>query len=222
MVEISTQFKVERQSLASEVAKRLSRLIQDGTIPPGTRLVEADLANQLGVSRGPVREALRILEATGLAEAVPGKGSYTATLSKKDAQEIYMLRILLEQEAVVLACQNASAAQLEEMESILGNLFEAAENKAYNEVAYQDIRLHRKIWEAAGNRRLEQVLDGLIVQARRYLSLQTMMYESTIVGVSDHRLIMDAIKQRDCAAAREVMRQHLVEAAEAAAKNIHD
>jgi len=221
MVEISTQYKVERQSLASEVAKRLSRLIQDGSIPPGTRLVETDLANQLGVSRGPVREALRILEATGLAESVHGKGTYTAALSKTDAQEIYTLRILLEQEACALACGNATPGDMNEMEAILGDLFQAAQNKSYKEAAYQDIRLHRKIWEVAGNRRLEQVLEGLIVQARRYLSLQTLMYENLIVGVSDHRQILDAIKARNCMAAREAMRLHLTEAAEAAAKNIH-
>ena len=221
MVDIAADMKVERQSLASEVAKRLSRLIQDGTIPPGTRLVEADLAHQLGVSRGPLREALRVLEAAGLAESVHGKGTYTAALSRRDAQEIYTLRILLEQEACALACSNATDADLEEMEAILGELFQAAHNQQYKEAADLDIRLHQKIWQVAGNRRLEQVLQGLIIQARRYLSLQTIMYENLIVGVSDHRQIIDAIRARDSAAARETMRAHLAEAA-SAAMNIHD
>lgn len=220
MVQLAPEFKVKRQSLASEVAKKLSLLIQDGTIPPGMRLLEIELANQLGVSRGPVREALRILETMGLAESIPGHGTYTAMLSKQDASEIYALRILLETEAVGLVCCNATDAQFHNMEEILKRLFLAAKRKEFEEVAMIDIEFHRKLWESTGNRRLAQVLEGLITQARRYLTIQTLMYQSMIEGVGDHSQILEALIQRNKKSAQEAMRHHLEEAAEAAAQNI--
>ncbi|MDZ4159497.1 MAG: GntR family transcriptional regulator [Anaerolineaceae bacterium] len=204
------------------MSKKLSHLIQDGSIPPGTRLLEIELANQLGVSRGPLREALRILETMGLVETIPGKGSYTAALSRADAQEIYSLRILLEQEAVRLVCQRASAEEITCLEELLAELLQAAEEKAFTEVSNLDIDFHHKIWELSSNTRLLQTLEGLIRQARRYLSIQTHLYETPIVGVEDHLVILDGIRARDCYAAADAMRQHLEKAAAAAVENIKD
>lgn len=212
--------KVQRQSLADEVSKKLSQLIQDGSIPPGTRLLEIELAYQLGISRGPLREALRILETMGLVETIPGKGSYTAALSRTDALEIYSLRILLEQEAVRLVCQRASDEDLACLEGLLAELLQAAEEKAFVEVSNLDIGFHHKIWVLSGNTRLMQILEGLIRQARRYLSLQTHLYETLIVGVEDHRVILDGLRGRDCQMATAAMREHLEKAAAAAVEYV--
>ncbi len=158
----------------------------------------------------------------GLVETIPGKGSYTAALSRRDALEIYGLRILLEQEAVRLVCQRANEGELAGLEGLLIELLQAAEEKAFVEVSNLDIDFHHKIWELSGNTRLVQILEGLIRQARRYLSIQTHLYETLIVGVEDHRVILDGLRGRDCRRATAAMREHLEKAAAAAVEYVKE
>ncbi len=217
-----TDLRIERQSLAYEVAKRLSRLIEEGHLPPGTRLIELDLARQMGVSRGPLREALRILESTALVESVPGRGSYVAALSRQDAQELYALRLVLEKEAARLAALQANPEQVQELKEIYSSLLHAYDENDYSFGAIEDIRFHQKIWEIAGNKRLKQVLDGMVNQIRRYITLQTHLYQSPMVGVTDHGEIFSAIEHKDPDAAVEAMDRHMHMATEVSIRYIPD
>jgi len=217
---LPAELKIERQSLAYEVAKQLSRLIEEGNLPPGTRLIEIELAKQMGVSRGPLREALRILEATGLVENVHGRGSYVASLSRDDARELYALRILLEQEAARLAALHCSPEQIESLKNIYSSLLHAADLNDYSSLAGEDLRFHQMIWDISGNKRLKQVLVGMLKQIRRYMSLQTHLYQSPMVGVMDHGEIFAAIERHDPTAAAQAMRSHLQSATEVAVQNV--
>jgi DNA-binding GntR family transcriptional regulator len=95
--------ELDRTNLADEIATNLRELIISGELTPGTRIIEAEVASQLGVSRGPLREALRILETEGLLESIPGRGSFVIQTSKRDIQELYSLRCILEEEAMEIA-----------------------------------------------------------------------------------------------------------------------
>ncbi|MCK4725267.1 MAG: GntR family transcriptional regulator, partial [Anaerolineales bacterium] len=94
---------LERTNLAESVADLLRESIAVGEIAAGSRLVESEVANQLNISRGPIREAFRILETEGLLESHPGRGSYVTQTSERDIREVYSLRCLLEEEAFRLA-----------------------------------------------------------------------------------------------------------------------
>lgn len=206
--------------MAYEVAKRLSKLIEDGVLPAGTRLVELDLARQLGVSRGPLREALRILETMAIVDAVPGRGCYVAALSRADARELYSLRILLEPEAAKLAAGRHSSQDIEILQEIFASMLSSFEKKDYSALEGADMRFHQKIWEMSANRRLRQTLDGLVNVIRRYHSMQTHLYQSPMVGVTDHGEILAAISQREPSEAADAMRRHMTKAAEIATQNL--
>ena len=92
--------ELKRKNLALDVATLLRELIARGDLPPGTHLVEVEMAKKLGVSRGPLREALRILESEGLVKSYPGRGSFVSEISERDILEIYSLRTILEEEAI--------------------------------------------------------------------------------------------------------------------------
>jgi DNA-binding GntR family transcriptional regulator len=212
--------KVERQSLANEVAKRLSQLIEEGHLQPGTRLIENDLAKQMGVSRGPLREALRILETMALIETEPNRGSYVASISRRDAEELYSLRIILEQEASRLAAIHSDEEKIFGLKEAHNRLLQAAKSDDYSQLSRLDIGFHQQIWELAEHRRLKQILDGMVNQIRRYHTLQTHMYQTPMVGIEDHGVILAAIERNDPKAAVDAMRKHMVTAAEVAIQNV--
>ncbi len=220
MIEHIQDATVHRQSLASEVAQTLSRLIQEGKLAPGARLLETELANSLGISRGPLREALRILEADALIENIPGRGSYVAPVSRRDAEEIYGLRNLLEQEAVRLACLQINEEQIFRLQEVLTRLLEAEQSQDFALAADIDMEFHQTIWEIADNKRLKQILDGMVPVIRRYLSLQTHLFESVIVGIKDHQDIFNAISEKNADAGVVLMKRHLTQAANASVKNL--
>jgi DNA-binding GntR family transcriptional regulator len=211
---------VSRVSLAIQVAQKLTELIQDGTLPPGAHLLENDLAYKLGVSRVPIREALRILKADSLVENIPGKGSYVAMVSREDACELYSLRTYLEEEAVRLACREASSDQFDCLNQILQDLLKVADSDNYLLVAEKDAGFHQYIWQIAGHKRLQQTLLSMLPHIRRYHSLQTHLFESLLIGINDHQEIYQSICERDDEAGVLAMRRHLTNAMEAAMENL--
>ncbi len=205
---------LQRQNLAGDVAARLRDAITQGELPPGTHLVEQELSQQLGVSRGPLREALRILETEGLVTSYPGRGAYVTVLSEKDIWEIYSIRTILEEEAIRLATRRCNPENLSVLEEILDAMFEAAQAGDQGLVLDLDLSFHKQIWKMAEHSRLEDFLNEVAVQVRMYIAVQTSLYEDLAAGISDHKIILEHLKTRDEGAAAEMMRLHLQEAEE--------
>ena len=222
MIELTKDLTLHRDTLAREIAKKLSGLIQNGSLPPGTRLIEADLSNLLGVSRGPLREALRILETDSLIESIPRKGCHVAPVSRQDAYELYSLRVLMEPEATRLATLKSTSTQLERLGDIVGNLNIAAETDDFDRIAKIESSFHQYIWEISEHKRLKNILCGMLPQVRRYISLQTALFEIRIVGISDHEKIFNQMVDRNADKAAQLMKNHLEEVREAAIKNLPD
>jgi DNA-binding GntR family transcriptional regulator len=206
--------ELERSNLALDVATRLRDLMARGDLPPGTHLVESEVAQKLGISRGPLREALRILETEGLVRSFPGRGSYVAEISAKDVQEIYSLRAILEEEALRLAIQKATADDISGLEATLHSMFAAAEMGDYAEVLDRDLEFHMRIWKVAGHQRLEGFLREIGAQAKMYIAVQTSLYDDLAAGISDHRVLLEALKKRDLELATRTLREHLRVASE--------
>ena len=201
--------ELERSNLAADVAALLRESIVTGEIPPGTRLVEAEVARQLGVSRGPLREALRILETEGLLESSPGRGSFVAQISESDIREVYSLRCVLEEEAFRLAVERGTIEDFDHLQETLDAMFKAANEGEPLKVTDLDFRFHQQIWEIADHTRLKEVLEGITTQIRMYLSVQTQLYNDLSVGISDHILLLDALRTHDGEGGAQIMRNHL-------------
>lgn len=206
--------KVKRLSLAVEAAQSLRAYLIDGKLAPGTRLIEGDLALELGVSRGTVREAMRILEGEGLIQLLPGHGTRVAPLSEQDIGEVYSLRSLLEQEAVRRVAAGATRDDIAELEHALTDMFVVASSGDAQALIDRDLHFHELLWKKAGHRRLEQMLKDLMSQVRVYLAINTRAYSDLSAGVADHQGILDAIRTGSGELAAARMAAHLRDASE--------
>jgi len=200
---------LKRKNLALDVATLLRELIARGDLPPGTHLVEVEVAKKLGVSRGPLREALRILESEGLVKSYPGRGSFVSEISERDILEIYSLRTILEEEAIRLASKKGSPEDVKRLQEILEAMFAAADEGDYANVLDLDLQFHQQIWVMADHGRLETYLREIAVQAKMYVAVQTSLYDDLAAGISDHQTLLEALRNEDEELATKTLREHL-------------
>jgi DNA-binding GntR family transcriptional regulator len=205
--------KVKRQPLSNQTADLLRESIVQGSLTPGTRLIETDIAAGMGVSRGVLREALRMIEQEGLVESHPGRGTFVTCPTERDIQEIYSLRQLLEGEATRLAAQHASEEDIAQLERIYNEMLEAARLEDLALVVEKDLEFHQKIWEMADHVRLKNMLDELKVQIIVFLNVNTKLYKDLATGVAEHEIILDSITKKDGENASRQMVAHLEDAA---------
>lgn len=154
--------------LRDVVFNTLRDAILSGKLLPGERLMENQLADKLGVSRTPIREALRMLELENLVELVPRKGAQVLDMSEKDIKNVLEVRSSLEALAVELACQKMNAEQVSELKKIQENFVLAYESKDYEKTAETDEKFHDLIFAATQNDKLIQIFNNLRIQLYRY------------------------------------------------------
>ena len=188
----------KREVLAEQVANQLRIAIRSGKLAPGKRLVEAELANDMEVSRSAVREAIRYLEKEGLVTANPFKGTYVTELGEKDLEEIYLLRPELEQLAIRLLVKNLNDNKIRELELVVEEMKRVADNpKSVSQVIDVDLRFHRRICELSGNRRLLQAWLNLSYQLSAFIAMEDQLYgdETPAQVFERHYVIFESIKK---------------------------
>ncbi len=198
---------IQRDSMADRVKQELFRGILTGELAPGTRLVELQIARELNTSQGPVREALRELEALQLVTTEPYKGSYVRQVSERDTLEAYQTRAALEELAGQLAApflKGATQDLRREAEAIRT----AAREKDLEGFAVHDINFHRGIVEASGNRVLLRTWDSLSFEMRIRLWISRSPRDLNVVQ-GDHWEIIDALDAGDGENAGRLLRHHL-------------
>src|SRR4029077_8213985 len=144
---------IERESLTDRIAGSLRHSIITGAIPPGTHLAEIELTQQLKVSRGALREALRVLQAEGLVESFPNRGMFVVEFDLHDIEEIYGLRDLLETFAMRLVTVRATPVQISELQELVNEMFAAAKTGNHQKVVVLDLNFHQTLWEISGHQR---------------------------------------------------------------------
>ena len=201
------------------VFNTLRQAILTGELKPGERLMEIHLADKLGVSRTPVREAFRQLELEGLIQIVPNRGAYVTGITAKDVKDIYMIRSLLEGLCARLATEKITKEQLEEMEE---NIYLAdfhASKGHMDQMAELDNRFHDILYEACDSKMLEHTLRDYhqyVLRVRqKTLSTNTRGRASN----DEHRQIMEAIKEKDADRAEQLANRHILNAYENMVKN---
>lgn len=191
------------------VLEALREAILNGTLKPRERLMEIQLAEDLGVSRTPVREALRKLELEGFIVMVPRKGAYVADLSIKDIADVFEIRIALEGLAAALAAERITDEELEEMERHLVEKAEAIKKQDMSKLIEVDTRFHEALYGASRNERLITIINNLREQIQRFRTSSLAMPGRMQQSLEEHRNIVEAIESRDAALARQTAQEHI-------------
>jgi len=195
--------------LGEVVFEYLRNAILNGTLKPGERLMEISLADQLGVSRTPVREAIRKLEKEKFVEMIPRKGAYVANLTARDILEVLEIRIVLEGFASKLAAERMGDDDVAELESILAEFNKALEVLDRPEMIRRDNEFHNKIYSAAKNNKLVEIVKELHDQYQRFRLIFFNEYDDYNDLQVWHQNIVDAIRNRDGNRAKECAEYHV-------------
>lgn len=197
-------------TLQSAVLQILRDRILDNTLPPGTELNQAAIAQQLGVSRGPVRECLRALEAEGLVVSTPRKKTVVAPFDETDVEELAALRILLEGFAAKWAAENASAEDIQRLRAITQRMKSLRSRGTSRTFAELDAEFHTALVSLPGYRHLLRIWKSIFGHVQRFFQAGV-DYRNQVEA---HMTIIEAIENRDSARVQECIRAHIEEAKE--------
>lgn len=208
--------------LRDVVFNTLRKAILKGELKPGERLMEIALAERLGVSRTPVREAMRKLELEGLVVMIPRRGAQVANITEKDLNDVLEVRIALENLSIENACMRMTEEQLEELWNAAKNFEATMAEGNLVKLAEADVAFHEVIYKSSDNRRLNQVLNNLREQIYRYRVEYLKDEETRKLLVKEHKEIYEAIKKRDVKSAKEISYQHIENQREAIIRSIRE
>ncbi|GAA4711865.1 GntR family transcriptional regulator [Pseudonocardia yuanmonensis] len=198
-----------------QTVTQLRRLIMEGELAPGSRLQEVELATQLGVSRTPVREALRTLSSEGLVEVLANRGARVARWSVEDLHEIYDLRIMLEAHAAERAAGRMHAAETDRLTELCEQMEACAQRSdAHDLLALGDLntRFHRLIIDAADSPRLATMLGSVVHVPSVMRTFSRYTPDALARSMGHHRELTAAIRAGSPEWAGSVMRSHIIAA----------
>ncbi len=196
--------------LRDVVFKTLRQAILKGDMEPGERLMEITLANKLGVSRTPIREAIRKLELEGLVHMVPRKGAIVASISEKDMKDVLEVRVTLEELAVKLAIQNMEEPDIDQLRRAAKKFESAVIARDIVDIVEADVMFHDVIYNRTNNGRLIQIINNLREQMYRYRLEYVKDARTHSILISEHQDIIKALEKRDVDEAKNAVRQHIV------------
>ena len=203
----------DKYSLRGRVFQKLRDDILSGKYKEHEELKEVAIGEELGVSRTPVREAFRQLELEGLIQIIPNKGAFVTGITVKDVKDIYMIRSKLEGLSARWATEHITKEQMEEMEeNVYLTEFHAGKGHM-DQIAELDNRFHEILYEACDSKMLEHLLrdyHNYVLRVRR----KTLATNWTTASNDEHRLIMEAIRDKDADRAEELADMHMINAFE--------
>lgn len=197
------------QPLREVVCESLREAIRNGVLKPGERIMEIQLAEELGVSRTPVREAIRKLELEGYVVMMPRRGTYVANMSIRDINEIFEIRTALESLSNGLAAEHITDEELEHLQRLLVIIGGYIKDGNIEKIVETDIEFHDLMYHAARNQRLVGIISNLRDQLTRFRTL-SMSYPGRLEATLDeHKAIVEAIANGDRKAASKAAEQHM-------------
>ena len=195
--------------LREVVFENIRKAIIEGVLKPGERLMEIQLSEQLGVSRTPVREAIRMLELEGLVVMLPRKGAYVANISKKDLMDILEVRVGLEGLAAYCATDRMTKDHIKKLETISKELEEAVYKNDVETMLAKDEEFHTLIFEATGNKRLISMMINIWETVYRFRLMYMSDYSSAVNTVDEHKKIIEAFKKGKANLAEKLAKEHI-------------
>ena len=201
--------------MSANAYELLKSEIVSGKRKPGEIFEEKRFAAQLGVSRTPIREAIRMLEQEGLAVTTPRKGAEVAKMTLKDMEDVLEIRDALDELAVRIACQKISDEQLKQLEDMKELFEKSTQTGNVKKIAEADVTFHDVIYEATGNPKLVTLLNNLREQVYRYRVEYIKDPKNYPTLIAEHEAILESLKNRDVKNAVEAMHVHVANQAEA-------
>jgi DNA-binding GntR family transcriptional regulator len=209
MAQIATRAAVENLTLWQRVYEHLRTAILEGRLEPGAELTEVALAEQLGVSRGPLREAIGRLAAEGLVTVSPRRGAVVRSLSKEEFLELYQVREALERMAVQLAVPRLTDEQFDGLTALNEEMASHATGNEVEAFFEDNLSFHARLLEASGNEKLQELYRQLLDQLGRYRLRSLMLRGNLQRSVSEHKAILRAAKRGDAERAAQLMAEHI-------------
>ena len=201
--------KQKRATLTQVVVGDIRQAILENRFKPGERIVESRIAEEMSISRYPVREALRYLEKEGLVENVPFKGVFVASITPADTREILAVRSALEELAVRSVIEQENPEHLERLEAIMGRMREGAAEGDHEKVWDNDMLFHQSLCELSGNGHLLEIWSTLAKKISSMVAQALRASGKVDHFVATHQEILDAIRREDAMAAEAVIRKHV-------------
>ena len=209
MNEFGKENENEYLPLRDVVFNTLRQSILTGELKPGERLMEIHLADKLGVSRTPIREAIRKLELEGLVTMIPRRGAEVAQITEKNLRDVLEVRRALDALAVELACDRITAEELEELRAACESFEIETKKGNANQVARADVALHDIILKASGNSKLMQMISNFSQQMYRY-RLEYVKDEGNYDRlIREHRIISEAVRDKDKETGAKAIKSHI-------------
>jgi len=210
---------LQNHSLTGAVQQEIERLINVGELGPGDKLTETALAQRLGVSRGPVREAFRVLEEAGLVQLEKNRGVFVRQIPLTEALEIFDIRAMIEAHVGATLADNASDQQLKNLKKLVGQMAQAV--KVEDEATYYrlNIEFHESMVSYTGNQKLIGMYRKLTQELSLFRRRNFADHALLVTSVNEHRDILEAIGSRNAAKASEALRQHVLMSRERTLQN---
>lgn len=201
--------KIQHRSLYREVADRIRELIEHDILPPGERIPEKELCEKFGVSKTPLREALKVLASEGLVEISPNRGARVTRLTLKMLKNTYDVMGSLEGLAGELACRHISESEIARICLLHEKMLEHYRNNELSEYFSVNQKIHEKIIAASKNDVLLEMYSNLSQRVKRARYSSEMSSESWHKAVSDHERMIKALMERDGKWLGDILREHL-------------
>jgi DNA-binding GntR family transcriptional regulator len=198
------------ETAPERIADQVRASILDGSLAPGTQLTEVQLAERLGVSRGPVREAMQRLIQEGLLRAERHRGVFVMELGLEDVQDVYLARKAIETEAARRVLDRDPSELVAKLEAIVKDMRAAEKAKKRSAMVEADLRFHEALVEAAGSKRLSRMFRTLVAETRLAMAVG-FEYPEWSYPAADHQTIVDALKRGKKAEVLKRLDEHLVD-----------
>ncbi len=218
-------------ALYQEVAKRIRKQIYDHVLKPSEWIDEQRLSKLYGISRTPIREALKVLNAEGLVTIKPHRGCFVSSMTLKEMSEIFSVMAMLEGHCAFLAVEKSDSSSVKHLDDLHADLEKYAAAKDIDEYYEHNYIFHEAVQELAGNRWMQKTVTDLRKLLKSLRGHQLSIPGRLEASIEEHRQFMRAVHRQDCVAAEKIMYNHLMEqlsillangAKDAAAKTDHN
>ena len=208
---------LRRENLSTMVEAYIKDRILSGVYKGGDHLLETDIAETLGISRGPVREAIKAVEQTGIITVEPRRGAYVTTFDRDSIKEVFEIRLLLETSILedLIDKKQLNQADFDTLTSIVEEMVEIAQsqtdrNEAMLALNEKDIEFHQYIWRKSQSRRKEKILDDHFFQLRLVMLHDTRVTQNLMKTATDHFGIIDGLRNGDFKSCKQSLIDHIV------------
>lgn len=200
---------IDSRMLSDQVAEHLFRELVSGWLRGGQRINEAELARTLGISRNPIREAIRKLEERGLLVSSPRRGTFVRSFTKQDIEDVFSFRTMVEDFAVRQALKRMTPADVDGLRKMADGMVQAANAGKEMELVQKDIGFHQRICELSGNSQTLRAFNNLHAEVQIFITLVEHRFESLEAAAVDHYPVVDAIASGDSDWAAKALRDHI-------------